>query len=141
MKLVGLDTGKHTGVAIWDTEKRAFDTIATLPIHEALLLVWSYRGNYHADRVEVYFEDARQRTWFPKMTAAKDRARLQGAGSVKRDSTIWEDALTDWGIPFHAIAPKNNVTKMTAEYFRKITGWQGKTSEHARDAAMLVFAR
>ena len=137
MICVGIDTGKHTGFAVWDTEKRQLDFVDTIPIHEALLRIWSQR---HAN-VEVYFEDARQRKWYGTKTAKEDRNKLQGAGSVKRDSTIWEDALKDWGIPFHAVAPKHNVTKMTPEYFRALTGWKGRTSEHSRDAAMLVFGR
>ena len=135
--LVGIDTGRHTGFAVWDTEKRQLDFVDTIPIHEALLRIWSQR---HAN-VEVYFEDARQRKWYGTRTAKEDRNKLQGAGSVKRDSTIWEDALTDWGIPFHAVAPKHNTTKMTPEFFRALTGWKGRTSEHSRDAAMLVFGR
>ena len=135
--LVGIDTGRHTGFAVWDTEKRQLDFVDTIPIHEALLRIWSQR---HAN-VEVYFEDARQRKWYGTRTAKEDRNKLQGAGSVKRDSTIWEDALKDWGIPFHAVAPKHNVTKMTPEFFRALTGWKGRTSEHSRDAAMLVFGR
>lgn len=137
MICVGIDTGKHTGFAVWDTEKRKLDFVDTIPIHEALLRIWSQR---HAN-VEVYFEDARQRKWYGTRTAKEDRNKLQGAGSVKRDSTIWEDALKDWGIPFHAVAPKYNVTKMTPEFFRSLTGWKGRTSEHSRDAAMLVFGR
>lgn len=138
MYCIGIDTGKHTGFAVWDTEKRQLDFVDTIPIHEALLHVrsMSWKGN-----VEVYFEDARQRKWYGTKTAKEDRNKLQGAGSVKRDSTIWEDALKDWGIPFHAVAPKHNVTKMTPEFFRALTGWKGRTSEHARDAAMLVFGR
>ena len=135
--LVGIDTGRHTGFAVWDTEKRQLDFVDTIPIHEALLRIWSQR---HAN-VEVYFEDARQRKWYGTKTAKEDRNKLQGAGSVKRDSTIWEDALKDWGIPFHAVAPKHNTTKMTPEFFRSLTGWKGRTSEHSRDAAMLVFGR
>lgn len=137
MYCIGIDTGKHTGFAVWDTEKRQLDFVDTIPIHEALLRIWSQR---HAN-VEVYFEDARQRKWYGTRTAKEDRNKLQGAGSVKRDSTIWEDALNDWGIPFHAVAPKHNTTKMTAEFFRALTGWKGRTSEHSRDAAMLVFGR
>ena len=138
---IGLDPGTHTGLAVWDGDR--FTIIETLPIHAALLRVKELfdRYSFNGNGVTVYFEDARQRTWFPKMTAAKDRARLQGAGSVKRDSTIWEDALTDWGIPFVAVAPKNNMTKITPQFFRVMTGWQGRTSEHGRDAAMLVFGR
>ena len=33
------------------------------------------------------------------------------------------------------------MTKSKADTFKKLTGWTGRTNEHARDAAMLVFRR
>jgi hypothetical protein len=130
-------------VAVWDSSVREFTEITSLPIHAALEKVKNL-ANFYSFRnlgVTVVFEDARQRTWFGRNTAAKDRARLQGAGSVKRDSTIWEDALKDWGIPYKKVAPKNNLTKLSDEAFRRLTGWAKRTNEHGRDAAMLVFMR
>jgi hypothetical protein len=138
---IGIDTGTNTGLAVWNGER--FTEIATMPIHRAMERVKGHFTNAlrMRDSVTVIFEDARQRKWFGRMTAQKDRARLQGAGSVKRDATIWQDFLTDYGIPFEAKAPKNNITKMSPDYFAKLTGWTGRTSEHARDAAMLVFGK
>lgn len=137
MLYVGIDTGTHTGFAVWDGKR--FLEIDTIPIHVALLRVRDYAERH--GNVTVYFEDARLRKWYGTRTAKEDRNKLQGAGSVKRDCTVWEDALTDWGIPFVKVAPKNNITKMTADYFRRITGWTERTSEHSRDAAMLVWGR
>lgn len=141
MVYIGIDTGTHTGLAVWDGDR--LTAVETIPIHAALLRVKELAAFYghNGNGVTVYFEDARLRKWYGTRTAKQDRARLQGAGSVKRDCAIWEEALSDWGIPFVAVAPKNNLTKMTAEYFRSLTGWTGRTSEHGRDAAMLVFGR
>jgi hypothetical protein len=36
------------------------------------------------------------------------------------------------------VAPKNNTTKISAEYFKAVTKWTARTNEHGRDAAMLV---
>ena len=85
----------------------------------------------------VIFEDARLRKWY----GSKSDAKLQGAGSVKRDSSIWEDFLKDKGIPFQGIHPLQGLTKLTSVYFKRITKWDGKTSEHSRDAAMLVIGK
>lgn len=134
MLCVGLDTGVHTGFAVWDTEKKALLEVSTLKIHRAMFRVMELSNT---DEIAVYFEDARLRNWF----GASGREKLQGAGSVKRDCSIWEDFLTDLGVEWHAVAPKNNATKLSTTFFEKITGWKGRTSEHARDAAMLVFNR
>jgi len=134
MLCIGLDTGTHTGFAVWDKGKRELTELSTLKIHRAMERV---RELSVSDEIVVYFEDARLRTWFGNA----GREALQGAGSVKRDCSIWEDYLTDLGVEWHAVAPKNNATKLNATFFEKITGWKGRTSEHARDAAMLVFNR
>lgn len=135
---IGIDTGTHTGIAVWNGKN--FDVVETMPIHHALDFVHQY-VIASADPVKVVFEDARLRTWFGKHTAEKDRQLLQGAGSVKRDCSIWEDALKDWGVEYIAKAPKDNMTKLHAETFRRITGYNGRTNEHSRDAAMLVYGR
>lgn len=134
MKYIGLDPGTHTGVAVWDTDKGEFSTLETLPLWKAMLLI---RDLYLTDSVEVIFEDARLRRWFGNA----GREQLQGAGSIKRDCSIWEEFLLGSGIPFRAMPPTAGQTKWSAEYFRKVTGWKGRTSEHARDAAILVFGR
>ena len=138
MIYIGIDTGVHTGIAIWDSEKRKFVYLDTLKIHEALQIVSSYA--YKDVPLCVRFEDARQRKWIPfakNMTGELGRA--QGAGYVKAHCQIWEDFLRDKDIPFEMIAPRRNVTKLSAEQFERITRYKGRTSEHARDAAMLVY--
>ena len=135
MICIGIDPGTHTGVAVWDTREGKFLSLETLPIHKALLRVLVLTSDQVA---EVVFEDARQRTWFGK---GDTNAKSQGAGSVKRDCSIWEDFCRDYGIPFQAKPPVKGATKVTSDYFKMVSGWTGRTSEHARDAAMLVIGR
>lgn len=136
--LVGIDPGKHTGIAVWSTDAQHFELVETMPIHRALAYI---RANVDVG-LRVYFEDARQRRWLPKdATSSEYRGHLMGAGSVKRDSAIWQDALTDWGIPFEMVPPRAGATKWNADTFARITGYKGRTSNHARDAALLVYGR
>ena len=138
MIYIGIDTGVHTGIAVWDSEKGKFVYLDTLKIHEALNIVSSYA--YKDIPLCVRFEDARQRKWIPfAKNVTGELGRAQGAGYVKAHCQIWEDFLTDYRIPFEAIAPRRNVTKLSAEQFERITGYKGRTNEHARDAAMLVY--
>ena len=137
---IGIDCGKHTGIAVWNTNTQHFELVDTVLIHKAMEIVreWEYpvRG------VKVYFEDARQRKWLPKDASSSEyRGHLMGAGSVKRDAVIWQDALTDWGIPFEMVPPRPGMTKWDADTFRRVTGYTGRTSNHARDAALLVWGR
>lgn len=137
MIFIGVDTGTHTGVAIWNSDERQFIDIKTLHLHKALNLVTTICQVWKRENVIILFEDARQRKWFGRNSNAK----IQGAGSVKRDAVIWEEFCTDNKIPYRAMPPARGATKLTEDYFKKLTGWKGRTSEHARDAAMIVFGR
>ena len=144
MICIGIDPGTHTGVAVWDSREGKFLSLETMPIHRALeeVLAWRdgmwYKDKYIHEKVEVVFEDARQRTWYGK---GDTNAKAQGAGSVKRDCSIWEDFCKDYGIPYWAKPPVKGATKVSADYFKMVSNWQGRTSEHSRDAAMLVIGR
>lgn len=135
MKWIGLDPGTHTGLAVWDDTERKLLCVETMAIHAALHFVEEYARN---NSVRVIFEDARQRKWYG---AGNTTAKIQGAGSIKRDCAIWEDFLTDMGISFWAKPPGKGMTKVKPEHFRRLTGWTERTSEHSRDAAMLVFGK
>ncbi|MBS3993138.1 MAG: hypothetical protein KGZ87_05435 [Bacteroidetes bacterium] len=90
--------------------------------------------------VHIRVEDARKRKWF----GPRSQEKQQGAGSVKRDCSIWEDFLTEINklsenkITFEMLHPVKGATKLNKEMFQKITGITSVTSEHARDAYMLI---
>lgn len=132
--LIGVDPGTITGVAIYDRKKKKLVKIYSMSITQAMKVVYNLHA-YGSNGVEVWFEDARKRKWF----GAKGPEALQGAGSIKRDCTIWADFLTENEISFKAIPPQRGATKWNAKYFKKLTGWEGRTNEHARDAAALVY--
>lgn len=139
---IGIDPGVNTGFAVWNKAEQKLEMLDTMTITQAMKTVEDFNGVLDEEtdteyKVVVFMEDARQRNWFGNA----GREKLQGAGSVKRDCAIWETFCQEADIELRKIAPKNNYTKLSAEQFRKLTGWKGRTSEHARDAAMLVFGR
>lgn len=131
---IGIDTGVKTGFAFWKKDDKNFVVIQTLPIHQVMDRV-AVAAEIFRERLFVRVEDARKRKWFGNA----GREQLQGAGSIKRDAKIWEDFLTDLKVDFELVAPKNNKTKLNKEAFKKMTGWDKQTTEHSRDAAMLVY--
>ena len=132
MLLIGIDPGVCTGMAIGRDGR--LESIVT-----GLACEIEMQVKFHADMedVFVYFEDARMRQWFGK----SGREKLQGAGSVKRDCQRWQEWLEMNNIPHCKVAPKDNKTKLNADQFSRITKWEGRTNEHGRDAAMLIFGR
>lgn len=133
MKWIGIDPGTHTGFAVWDTKSKRLVEVETLMIHEAFKRVFELMEK---DDICLRIEDARH----VSRGGYDSRARLQGAGSIKRDCSIWEDFCESCDIPYEFVRPGKD-TKPTSEYFKMVTGYKGRTSNHARDAAMLVFGR
>lgn len=131
---IGIDPGTHTGLAVYRAGKLL--RVSSMTITQALREVERLQRETDND-LRLYFEDARRRSWFGRA----GREKLQGAGSVKRDCAIWQTFCEELGIAYVGVAPKNNTTKLTAAQFKVLTGWEGKTNEHSRDAAMLIYGR
>lgn len=136
--LIGIDTGVNTGFAVAADRGNGGELVkvSSLSITRAMEQVRAEIQAWGIQNVCLYIEDARQRTWF---TGGREKA--QGVGSVKRDAQIWEDWCKEQGFKFLMIHPAANATKKKATDFKRMTGWVGRTNEHARDAAMLVFKR
>lgn len=136
--VIGIDPGVNTGFCVWDMQSGRIARIFTNYIHRAQKTVLEY--HQQGELAGVIFEDARLRVWFGSQVRGgkSDVSRLQGAGSVKRDCTIWEDFLSDYGIKYIARSPKDKGVKIDAETFKRITGSNARVSEHARDAFALV---
>lgn len=140
---IGIDPGVHTGFAVWDTNRRDFTMVATFNIVVAMENTrreWERASIQDCRDMVVVMEDARQRQWLPReRNLSEYRGKLMGAGSIRRDCEIWEEFCTHLGIRLVKIPPRKGLTKWTADYFARVTGWKGRTSNHARDAALLVF--
>ena len=62
----------------------------------------------------------------------------QNVGMNKRDAQLliaYAEAHN-----FQVLAVRPTRTKLKADTFKKMTGWDKRTNQHARDAAMLVFS-
>lgn len=133
---IGIDPGVKTGIAYYYRKEKKLISVSTEKIHKALEAIDFTLKIHNKARILVRIEDARLRKFIQK---EKGREVLQGVGSVKRDCQIWEDFLEDRGIDYELLAPAAGRTKWKPDYFTKVTGYTGKTSNHGRDAAALVY--
>lgn len=134
---VGIDTGVKTGVAI--TLNGELQRVDTMTITRAMnvILQWCPK-----DLTKIYIEDAR--LWDGRSRNQSEqvvKAKAQGAGSVKRDAQIWEDWCNENGYEYLMISPAGKGAKVDDVKFKRITKWEGRTSQHARDAVMLIWGR
>lgn len=133
--VIGIDAGTNTGFAIKDKHTGKFIEVKTIAIHTAMFQVADTFKK--GDKILVLIEDARQATF--NRSSEKDKFRAQGAGSVKRDASIWEDFLKDYKIPFLMLRPQKAKTKWAPHVFKAVTGYTRRTSHNARDAAVLTL--
>ena len=141
IKAIGIDPGVDTGFAVWDCEKKEYSQLSTLDFWQVIDLLLEYKNQYQ-QRLVVVVEDATQnKPTFRLGTNIKENDRkAQNVGSLKRETSLLIEWLDKHKIPYRRIRPSRyTYTKLSAEVFTQITGYQGRSSSHSRDAAMLVF--
>ena len=128
--LIGVDPGVKTGFAIWDTKDKQFIEISTLRVWEFFEAISDIHHEFDQTDYKIVIEDARMR--------GVHASRAQGAGWVKVLSGQYEEYCRSLGFAVEMRRP-HRTSKMSAETFKNITKYKQRTSNHARDAAMLVF--
>ncbi len=135
IQIIGIDPGVKTGIAVWDRSKKYLTKMATLDIDKAWQLVQDY---YSKDRSIILIENPNLRTYYGKNPFQK----MQGAGSIKRDWSVWQKRLKDAGMDYIPVAPQDFQSIDNHEVFCKwVNQHFSRTSVHSRDAAMMVYKR
>lgn len=131
--VLGIDPGANTGVATFvDGQLTDLETVGPHQIERLI------RGRAPA---RVVFEDSRlqSHTW----TAAGSRAVAANMARKVGQVDAWCNLITaicaELGILAIGISPAGKGKKLNAQQFASVTGWIGKSNEHARDAAMVAW--
>lgn len=139
-RFIGIDGGASTGYAVWDRPSKTLMTVKTLDF-------WSTIEQLGKDFVEgetcIVIENPsaikglyhRMREANPNIMANKG----QKVGRVKRESELMMMYFEKSNWDYIPVAPTRS--KVSADYFKTLTGWQKTCSQHGRDAAMLVFGK
>jgi len=152
---IGIDPGNKTGVAVWNSNNKRFSSIRTTNFWDSVAIINIKWENYLPGTIHVVIEDCTQnppvfgvdKTY--QMTKGNHSSKLRAVakhginvGSVMEKTKLMIKWLEDHGIPHTKVRPsKQSMTKLTADSFKNITKWEGRTNEHERDAAMLVFGK
>jgi len=139
--LIGIDPGVHTGICMMQDGK--ISLLATVDFWKAIDIIDSAYPICASTNLSVVIEDPSQNkpTFARSVEGLKKQSRIsQNVGSNKREATLLIEYCKRNGIDVVAIKPtKRSLTKLPAETFKKLTGWEGQSSEHSRDAAMLIW--
>lgn len=144
---IGADVGRHIGLAVWipDTKQLDIRTYNDDP-DAALQHILDHCGMYQRVIVTVEDPSLNRPVFFrPGTSVCAMRKIAQNVGMVKESTRDFMWHLRSRGIHVERVAPRRGArgvsAKVSAEDFRRITGYVGRTSQHARDAAMLVYGR
>lgn len=128
---IGIDPGKDTGYAEWDRVLNKFKTVETLDfwtVYERVLA-------HEVGTVIVCIEVAKTKASFRKDTQHTTSVNV---GMSFREAHLLADGLERKGYQVERIHPQG---KIDDTQFKQRTGFLKRTSNHARDAAMLCFKR
>ena len=131
--ILGIDPGSSTGLATYIGGKLAhLDTIAPVEIAARIEL---------ARPARVVFEDSRllSYTWTTIKSRPAALKMARNVGEVDAWCKLIVAVCEQLAIPAHGISPKGKGAKVGAEQFTRITGWDERSNEHERDAAMVAY--
>ncbi len=146
---IGLDAGRQTGLAVWDAKGQRFAREDAPAVWDALVTTGFWQAyeivlGFNADDAVIVIEDpSKNRTTFDHGVPRSERAARRrekisrNVGSNAREAALLATGLERQGYRVCRVRPRSR--KLSADAFRRLTRYQGRTSQHARDAAMLVF--
>ena len=134
---IGIDVGIVSGFAVFDRGEKRLIQVTSLKLFMLLERIRAWANN---NEIRVYIENPNTYRRF-KGNEKQNSAKMAGSGAVKQTYKHIVELLEYDKIPFTPVSVIGTLKKLDAETFAKYTKWEGKTNEHGRDAAMIVFNR
>lgn len=138
--VIGIDPGKNTGFAVWDKQQQQITVLQTLDFWQAYAAVQAYPADTTLikievpDTIKVWSENKSVSSMSKMATASKVATNV---GGVIMQAELLADGCKRLGYRVEKVHPKG---KVDADYFKRVTGYVGRTNEHSRDAGMLAFS-
>lgn len=128
--IIGIDAGKNTGIAF--NEDGKITRLETLDFWGAISIINEYKTALFV--VEL---PKSKHVWHKGATNRGAIAKTgMNVGSVIREAELIIDYLKLHSINYKSVAP---LGKKDADFFKRVTGYVGRTNNHERDAALLTL--
>ena len=134
MRVIGIDPGLSTGIAIYqDGALQQLETISP----------WDFK-RYALDYLQpdlVVLEDSTMQAHVFTRGAGNVGLKIaRNIGEIDAWCKMIKHQCGDVNMAYLAISPKDKGAKRNAAEFERITGWTGASNQHTRDAAMVAWA-
>jgi predicted nuclease with RNAse H fold len=143
--VVGIDPGVKTGFAVWDRDGRRLLSVETADFWTVFFQI-SNAPILRPKNTLIVIEVAHYAPVFRERKAkgknVNHAARLaQNVGQVMREAKLLAEGLRRLGYEVVEQKPLGKAKKAADDVaqFQRLTGWTERTSQHARDAARMVF--
>lgn len=131
-KVIGLDPGVRTGVALYDRQSKQILEAHTLDFCRALDFVCGFSK----DEAAIVVEDpGLNRPTFRHHGQVGREKISQNVGANKAEARLLISSLRKMGYLVRTVRPSS--AKWTRDQVKRHTGYTGSTSEHSRDAIKL----
>lgn len=145
--IVGLDPGVKTGVAIWDRVEGQFRLISTWDFWDTVFAL-TRSSVFTPYSCSVVVEVAHYAPTYSHLKAEGQNKHTlskiaRNVGQVTREAQLLAEGLRRFGYEVEEVRPQGKAKKAAddVKQFERLTGWTERTSQHARDAARLVYGR
>lgn len=133
---IGIDPGKSNGFAVYDREAGRLAAVETI---KGIFPLIERVKTFAPSNADIILESTMNMATFRahESDAAQDRMS-RNVGAVQAVTAEILQALRSLRYNVKTVLPIRG-KKMSEESFRLLTGWEGKTSQHARDAGRLCW--
>lgn len=141
---IGIDPGTNTGLAVWVPSSARLLRVESMTAVKAEEYVISMREacRMKGKVMHVIVEDTRNLKLPAHLVQQRSTMAMKNMGQVLRDMSRWEEFLQHHSIAFTMAGLSPKPFRIgDAAWFKEHTGWQGRSNEHGRAAAGLVFGR
>jgi len=134
---IGIDPGQKTGIAVYDRAEKQLCHAET--VGGAYAAIESVRKLAGINTSDIIVESTLKLPTFGEHDNDDAADRMaRNVGMVQAQTKEIIEVLTRLGYNVKTVLPRRG-KKITPELFEQVTGWEGRTSQHARDAAMLCW--
>ena len=134
--IIGIDPGANTGIAV--AQNGQLYSLRTIEPQDLQALLREYS---EWSELSVVFEDSRKQShvWMTNANRVVALKMARDLGQVDAWCSLIESACAQHAIPCTGVSPKAKGAKVTTATLKRLTGWEGRSNQHERDAAMLVI--